>query len=70
MFSNVFVFASLCAVLLVNHGLSFKWDVDQLIPPDEYFTFSERYMFADRNGPFLMDEGESYIKVATSVTVL
>lgn len=42
---------------------AFKWDVHENLPVDRYFTFSERYMFADRNGPVLMNQGSSFIKV-------
>jgi hypothetical protein len=40
-----------------------------VLPSDKYFAFSERYMFADRDGPKLLQQGASYIHVQTSVTV-
>lgn len=49
---------------------SFKWDINEDLPYDKYFTFSERYMFGDRNGPVLMDQGPSYIKVDIDVSTL
>jgi hypothetical protein len=42
---------------------AFKWPISEDLPYDRYFTFSERYMFADRAGPFLMTDGASFIKI-------
>ena len=57
-------------VLLVNVGHAFIWPIDSSLPADQYFTFSERYMFASKDGPFMMDQGESSIKVDIDFNVL
>lgn len=58
----------LCALNL-SIVLAFKWHLNEALPTQKYFTFSERYMFADREGPLFLDKGPSFIKVDMDVTV-
>jgi hypothetical protein len=50
--------------------LGFKWEIHEDLPYDKYYTFSERYMFGDRNGPAMMDQGPSNIKIDINVNTL
>jgi hypothetical protein len=36
---------------------------------NEYIQMSERYMFSSQNGPAIMEQGESYIELDTSVVI-
>lgn len=55
------VFISAVLLCLVASTEAFRWTLDDVLPSNKYFTFSERYMFATHNGPFLMEQGSSYI---------
>ena len=55
------VFLFLCIVVHITNA--FKWNLKDNIPGDEILTFSERYMFADKDGPALLPNGASYILV-------
>ena len=55
----------LSIVIRIN---SFKWHLSDQLPPARVLTFSERYMFASKHGPPLMQQGNSYIDVNAVVT--
>lgn len=57
--------SSICSVVD-----GFRWKIDQVLPSDQIFTFSERYMFASHKGPALMDNSDSFIAVKTSIDVV
>ena len=57
-------------LLLLQAGpaLGFKWHLLDTLPSKKILTFSERYMFATRDGPEMLEEGDSYIEVDAMVT--
>jgi len=63
---TAFIFAAL--LLCLVH--SFKWEISEELPSEKYFMFTERYMFANRNGPVLMDPGASFIKVKMNINTM
>lgn len=54
--------------LIAPSSLSFKWHLSDVLPSKKILTFSERYMFASRNGPPMLEQGESYIDISARVT--
>lgn len=61
-------FWGLCLSLSVMKGcLGFKWHLTDILPSKKILTFSERYMFASRNGPPMLEQGDSYIEVGAQV---
>ena len=58
-------------VMLVNPPLAFafKWDIKDTLPPKKIITLSERYMFATKNGPTMLEQGDSYISANAEVTI-
>jgi len=48
--------------------MSFNWRLTDNIPASKILSFSERYMFADNNGPDILDNGDSYISVSGLVS--
>jgi hypothetical protein len=67
MYSRAIVALLLLGVFLCTVQ-AFKWQISEDLPYDRYFTSSERYMFADRDGPFLMNEGPSFIKIDLDIS--
>lgn len=63
--------ALLYALLIANQYFRviqcFKWPIQKVLQPQEYFSFSERIMFASEQGPVMMEDGESYIYTNTVV---
>lgn len=47
--------------------MAFKWHLSDILPSKKILTFSERYMFAAKNGPPMLEQGESYIDVSAQV---
>lgn len=47
---------------------SFRWILDDDLPASQILTFSERYMFADNQGPDILDNGESHIVLSGLVS--
>ena len=48
---------------------AFQWHINDEIPSNRYFTFSEGYMFASNKGPFLLEQETSYIEIDTNVEI-
>lgn len=67
----IFFYMYVCILIhFTTKIVAFKWQIYDEIPSDRYFTFSEGNMFADRNGPFLLEQGSSYIQLDTNVDIL
>ena len=48
---------------------SFKWTLNENIAKNVAFRCTEGYMFANGNGPPMLEQGDAYIKVDANVTV-
>ena len=48
---------------------SFKWTLNANIDRDVAFRCTEGYMFANGNGPPMLEQGNAYINVDASATV-
>lgn len=46
---------------------SFKWHLTDVLPQNSFLTFSERFMFASKHGPFIMGQGDSFINIDADV---
>jgi len=53
---------------IICFSYGFIWELDDNLPASKILTFSERYMFADHDGPDVLSDGESYIRVLGSVS--
>jgi hypothetical protein len=49
---------------------AFKWHLLDDLPPNEIITFSERYMFKSKDGPELLVQYDSYIKINAKVDTI
>ena len=58
-------------LLLNSHFIAsaLRYDVNELLLWDKDLTFSESYMFSSENGPAMLEQGESYIELDTSVLI-
>jgi hypothetical protein len=45
----------------------FKWTIDETLDSMQILTLSERYMFASKEGPILLPQGDSYIEAKAIV---
>jgi hypothetical protein len=52
----------------IRLGSTFKWEVDEQLTVDNFFTFSERYMFGEGDGPPMLEQGKAYIDIDMIVT--
>jgi len=59
---------TLLLLLQLSPTAAFNWHLVDILPSRKILTFSERYMFASRKGPTMLEEGESYIDVSAGVT--
>jgi hypothetical protein len=57
-----------CCLPLLS--LAFKWQIDEALPVGKYFTFSERYMFAQGEGPPMLEQGKAYIDVDLTISTM
>jgi hypothetical protein len=67
---NLLSSKSLFFFLLLCFGGSvyaFKWVLTDVLPANRILQFSERYMFANHEGPDLLAQGESYIDINVNV---
>lgn len=65
------ILAIFITVLLsvLQYSCCFKWHLSDVLPSDKILTFSERYMFATKNGPIILDQGSSYIDIDVNINV-
>jgi hypothetical protein len=61
---------SLALLYLFSTIEGFKWHVNDSITPYSVVTYSERFMFATKNGPTMLQQGESYIHVMNTVEAM
>lgn len=62
-----FVLPLLMVFVMAPMIKAFEWPLEEELPAHKYFTFSERYMFADGAGPILLEQGDAYINVDLTV---
>lgn len=49
--------------LALSGASAFIWKVDERLAPNSQLVFSEKYMFASGEGPGMMPNGDSFIKL-------
>lgn len=64
---------SVISLLLLLHSThiasALRINVNENLPWDKILRASESYMFSSENGPAIMEQGESYIELDTSVVI-
>ena len=48
---------------------SFKWHLSEVLESKKVLTISEKHMFSNEHGPYILPQGESYIKLENNVAV-
>ena len=56
--------------LNLSFVLCFKWQVNDSLDPLQILTLSERYMFATKNGPIFLQQGESFIHLKNEILLM
>lgn len=61
--TTLYIFCLLVHTCLLGSVSSFIWKLTDVLPANRVLQFSERYMFATKDGPDILDQGDSYIDV-------
>ena len=62
--------ARLCfAALLVVQCDGFIWKVNERLQPNVQLMFTEKHMFGSNQGPYLMTNGDSFMKIDAKIKI-
>lgn len=57
-------FVDLLSFLILE---ALRWHLNKVF--DGSYTYSEKFMFGDGNGPFILEQGDAYISAESSLTI-